>query len=113
MGPSTLRRECLPLEGRSSSSFVTVTVNDVPAGHAFSCRWKYGQRQVCWVTQLVVHRDYRRRRLATGLLSTLRCDGDDIFGIMSSHPGACIAAAKAFAGELDELWRLLFAPPVS
>jgi hypothetical protein len=51
---------------------------------------------VCWVTQLVVHRDFRERGLAVGLLNQLRQDGDNVYGLMSSHPAACLAAAKAF-----------------
>jgi hypothetical protein len=30
------------------------------------------QQFVCWITQLVVHRDYRKCRLAVGLLNELR-----------------------------------------
>lgn len=54
---------------------------------------------VCWVTQLVVGRTYREQGLATGLLRSLREDTDDIYGIMSSHPGACLAAGKSFGSE--------------
>jgi len=54
---------------------------------------------VCWVTQLVVHRDYRERGLAVGLLNELRQGGDDMYALMSSHPAACLAAAKAFGSK--------------
>lgn len=54
---------------------------------------------MCWVTQLVVHSDFRERGLAAYLLNLLRQDGDVIFGLMSSHPAACLAAAKAFGGQ--------------
>ena len=54
---------------------------------------------MCWVTQLVVHRAYRERGLATGLLNELRQEDDSIYGIMSSHPAACVAAIKAFGGK--------------
>ncbi|CAG9945410.1 unnamed protein product [Clonostachys rosea f. rosea IK726] len=94
MSASRLRAQCLP-EG-SRSSYARVTVNGTLAGHAFACRWQCGDRQVCWITQLVVHRDYRERRLATTLLLALLDSGDDIFGIMSSHPAACKALARAF-----------------
>ena len=69
------------------------------AGNAFACRWAYDNKIVCWVTQLVVHQDYRERGLATGLLNQLRQYDDDIYGIMSSHPAACLAAAKAFGSK--------------
>ena len=65
------------------------------AGNAFACRWAYDNKIVCWVTQLVVHQDYRERGLAMGLLNQLRHYDDDIYGLMSSHPAACLAAAKA------------------
>ncbi|KAK2036412.1 hypothetical protein LZ31DRAFT_536413 [Colletotrichum somersetense] len=93
MGADRLRAQCLP-DG-SSSTYVTVSINGVLAGNAFACRWEHAGRQVCWVTQLVVHSDYRERRLATTLLLTLIDDDDDVFGIMSSHPAACKALAKA------------------
>ena len=69
------------------------------AGNAFACRWKYNSRNVCWVTQLVVSKDYRERGLAGGLLKLLRADSDDIYGIMSSHPAACLAAATSFSSR--------------
>lgn len=68
-------------------------------GNVFACRWAYDGKTVCWITQLVVHEDYRERGLATGLLNQLRHDGDDICGIVSSHPAACLAAAKAFGSK--------------
>ena len=66
-------------------------------GNAFACRWVCCNNvSVCWVTQLVIHEDYRERGLATGLLNLLRENGDDLYGIMSSHPAACLAASKSF-----------------
>jgi GNAT superfamily N-acetyltransferase len=88
-----LRNEYLP---RGISSYVRVSVNGKLAGNAFACRWSVESRTVCWITQLVVHRDYRERGLATGLLNEVKLNGDDVYGIMSSHPAACLAAAKAF-----------------
>ena len=76
-----------------------VTVDGCLAGNAFACRWAYNKKTVCWITQLVVHQDYRERRLAVGLLNQLRHDDDDIYGLMSSHPAACLAAAKAFGSK--------------
>lgn len=100
MTADRLRAQCLP-EG-SRSTYVMVTIDGVLAGNAFACRWEYSGRQVCWVTQLVVHSDYRERRLATSLLSTLIDPDDDVFGIMSSHPAACKALAKAVGGMRDQ-----------
>ena len=74
-------------------------MDDSLAGNAFACRWVYNNKTICWVTQLVVHQDYRERGLATGLLNQLKDYNDDIYGIMSSHPAACLAAAKAFGSK--------------
>jgi GNAT superfamily N-acetyltransferase len=79
-----------------------VKVDEKLAGHAIVCRWKSQSQTICWVTQLVVHKDYRERGLATGLLSVLRKDTDDLYGIMSSHPAACLAAACAFGRKCNE-----------
>lgn len=59
LGKNKLRNECIP-DG-ANYSFVKVTVDGHYAGHAFACRWVYENKVVCWVTQLVVHRDYRER----------------------------------------------------
>ncbi|KAK3304966.1 uncharacterized protein B0T15DRAFT_399072 [Chaetomium strumarium] len=95
LSASRLRSQYLPTDARWS--YVSVHVDDTLAGNAFACRWDYQGRQVCWITQLVVHREYRERRLATRLLMALRRVEDQIFGIMSSHPAGCIATAKAYA----------------
>lgn len=76
-----------------------VTVNGELAGNAFACRWNVGETRVCWITQLVVSKEHRQGGLAEGLLNCLREQSDDIYGIMSSHPAACLAAAKAFFGK--------------
>lgn len=91
-----LRAEYLPA---NISSYVRVLVNGHLAGNVFACRWVLDGRQICWITQLVVHRGYRERGLAAGLLNELRQASDDIYGVMGSHPAACLAAAKAFGSE--------------
>lgn len=92
-----LRAQCLP-DG-AACSYARVTVDDSLAGNAFACRWTSNGKTICWITQLVVHRDFRERGLAVGLLNQLRQDSDDIYSLMSSHPAACLAAAKAFGGK--------------
>lgn len=92
-----LRSQCLP--DNVSCSYVRVTIEDRLAGNAFACRWKYNGKIVCWATQLVVHSDFRRRGIAAGLLAELRQDDDTVYGLMSSHPAACLAAAKAFGSS--------------
>jgi GNAT superfamily N-acetyltransferase len=96
MGKDRLRAQYLPKD--AICSYVRVTVDGHLAGNAFACRWKYNNRTVCWITQLVVHRDYRERGLAVGLLNELK-DNDDIYGLVSSHPAACVAAARVFGSK--------------
>ncbi|KAF2191260.1 hypothetical protein K469DRAFT_720250 [Zopfia rhizophila CBS 207.26] len=96
-----LRSEYI-LEG-TSCSYVRVSVNGYLAGNAFACRWNLNGKTVCWITQLVVHRDYRERGLAVGLLNELKQDGDDVYGVISSHPAACLAAAKAFGSSITNI----------
>ncbi|ROT40875.1 hypothetical protein SODALDRAFT_330601 [Sodiomyces alkalinus F11] len=93
-----LRAQCLPVH--SNTAYAQVTIGGELAGHAFACRWTHLGRQVLWITQLVVHRKYRERRLATTLLLSLFDEKDEVFGIMSSHPAACKALVKAF-GDLS------------
>jgi hypothetical protein len=97
LSKNRLRAQYLP--DNATCSYVRVTVEDRLAGNAFACRWSYKDKIVCWVTQLVVHSDFRERGLAVGLLNLLRQDNDAIYGLMSSHPAACLAAAKAFGSK--------------
>lgn len=95
--PYLLQRHCLP---DASSTYTRVTVDGVLVGQALAARWPYGDGggTVCWVTQLVVHRDWRRQGIATGLLNAVKAGDDEaaIYGVASSHPATCIAAARVF-----------------
>ncbi|KAM0797692.1 hypothetical protein BDR22DRAFT_882065 [Usnea florida] len=93
-----LRAEYLPDD---TCSYVKVTVDGCLAGNAFACRWSYDNKIVCWITQLVVHQDFRERGLAMSLLNQLRQKQDDVYCLMSSHPAACLAAAKAYGGSIN------------
>lgn len=94
LSKSRLRDNYLP--NNASCTYVKVTADGHLAGNALACRWSCKGKIVCWVTQLVVHHNFRERGLAAGLLNALREDGDEVYGVMSSHPAACLAAAKAF-----------------
>ena len=94
-----LKEQYLP--DAAESFYTKVTVDGNLAGNAFACRWESDGKRVCWVTQLVVDKSYRERGLASGLLRSLRTHTDDIYGIMSSHPAACLAAATAFGCKFD------------
>lgn len=93
-----LREQYLP-DPATISCYVRVTVDGNLAGNAFACRWKHDGKNICWITQLVVDRNYRERGLASGLLRSIRFDTDDMYGIMSSHPAACMAAASSFGSK--------------
>lgn len=97
LSKTRLRAQYLP--DNALCSYVRVSVEDRLAGNAFACRWSHNGKAVCWVTQLVVHSDFRERGLAASLLNHLRQDDDVIYGLMSSHPAACLAAAKAFGSQ--------------
>ncbi|KAI9653329.1 MAG: hypothetical protein M1829_001314 [Trizodia sp. TS-e1964] len=93
-----LRSEYLPSD---ISSYVRVSVNGQLAGNVFACRWTVNANTICWITQLVVHCNYRERGLASGLLNAIKLDGDNLFGLMSSHPAACLAASKSFGSSIN------------
>ncbi|KAL1847370.1 hypothetical protein VTK73DRAFT_10375 [Phialemonium thermophilum] len=97
LGASRLRQQYMP--AGADCSYVRVVVDGVLAGHAFVCRWEQGGSTVCWITQLVVRREYRERGLASGLLASLRASPDDVYGIVSSHPAACLATATVLGGK--------------
>lgn len=101
LGPCRLRNQYLP--GGVGCSYTMVTVDGTLAGNAFVARWKYNVSNICWVTQLVVHKDYRERGLARGLLQSLMADEDDVYGIMSSHPAACLASARSFRTRIEKV----------
>ncbi|CAG8402782.1 unnamed protein product [Penicillium salamii] len=94
LSASRLRAQYLP--SSADTVYAMVTVDGELAGNAFACRWNSGETRVCWITQLVVGKEHRQGGLAEGLLNCLRQQSDDVYGIMSSHPAACLAAAKAF-----------------
>lgn len=60
--------------------------------------------KVGWVTQLVVHSDFREQGLATGLCRLLRKGGVVSWGILSSHPAAVMAMARGVGGELTDFY---------
>ena len=98
---SVKRLRTLILPDLGHCSLIRVLVNNIPVGHAFSCRWKHEAMNICWVTQLVVHSSYRRRGLATGLLRKMREADDDVIGVASSNPATIMAASKACNSQYD------------
>ncbi|EDN07420.1 predicted protein [Histoplasma mississippiense (nom. inval.)] len=53
-----LREQYLP--DPATTSYVRMAVDGNLAGNAFACRWKHGEKNICWVTQLVVDRRFPR-----------------------------------------------------
>lgn len=62
---------------------------------------------VCWVTQVVVHRNFRGFGIATRLLNKLKTDSDALFGIISSHPAALVALSSVASGSSIRYWLLI------
>ncbi|UPL02583.1 hypothetical protein LCI18_013517 [Fusarium solani-melongenae] len=89
-----LRDQCLPENG--DCSYTTAISDGQLVGHAFTCRWDWDGKRVCWVTQLVVHKEHRGKGIASTLLRLSRAESDNVYGIMSSHPYAFLATAASF-----------------
>ena len=98
MSMNYLRNACLPLT--ADCSLAKATVDGRSIGHALACRWKHDKDIICWITQLVVHRDYRSLGVATRLLRQVKDSSVTVFGIASSNPLACMAAARAFGDRI-------------
>jgi GNAT superfamily N-acetyltransferase len=104
LSPSSVKKECL---FSSYCGLVAARLNDVLVGHAFYTIFPfYSSREkkptMClWITQLVVHKDYRHQGIATRLCeSALSAFSHhiDTCGLASSHPYAVRALEKASGG---------------
>ncbi|KZM22897.1 uncharacterized protein EKO05_0001285 [Ascochyta rabiei] len=100
--PSRLRDQHLP--PAAPSILIRSLSAGQLAGHALATRWQHAGRTICWVTQLCVHPALRRQRVATEMLRALRerHSNATIFGILSSHPAAILAALRAFGRGIEE-----------
>lgn len=96
-----LKSQYLP--SGSCSTYVRVTVDGKLAGHVICSRWRFKSQTICWVTQLVVSREFRERKLAYGLLDMLKSDEDDVYGVASSHAAGCITLANVFGNGFKNL----------
>jgi hypothetical protein len=74
-------------------------------GHVLACRWTHEDKKVCWIVPLVVHRDFRRRGLATELLHRLRDETSQeiVYCVLSSHPATIGAVLRAFGRGLEDV----------
>ena len=97
-------RQCLYVEAREE---------EVLVGHAFARRFRIhvpkdlgGEEEYgncLWITQLVIHNEFRKRGYARKLISTLIESSDIACGIVSSHPGAILALLRASSGIVFDL----------
>ncbi|KAJ3542325.1 hypothetical protein NM688_g5979 [Phlebia brevispora] len=96
MTPAKLRKECF--SNPDDTLLIMAFKDDQLVGQAFVTKWKYRNEIVVWVTQLVVHSQYRRRHIATGMLGSIRSTEwfrpVTIIGIASTHPAACNTLAN-------------------
>jgi len=109
MSASKLAAQCLG--SPVNTVLVTCHEGNSLVGHAFATTWDYeggnclgtfinhhltdpGSGTVCWITQLVVSSDHRQRGIATVLLGCLKGPNHTAFGLVSSHPAACLALCK-------------------
>jgi hypothetical protein len=86
---------------------VTATVDDLLVGHAFfttfnvppseikTVQFLTRNSEVRWVTQLVVHSDYRRQKIAQNLLLHSLGTQAQFYGLVTSHPHAVRALERA------------------
>jgi hypothetical protein len=63
MSKDRLRKQVFP--PGTDSVLVRATIHGKLAGHVFATRWEHEGRKICWITQLCVDRDFRRKSLAT------------------------------------------------
>ncbi|OQV15967.1 hypothetical protein BV898_09888 [Hypsibius exemplaris] len=86
--------------------------NGLPVGQAFFCTFTLpalhdddGSRNVCWITQLVVHADRRRQGIAVKLLSLVvdsRARDCVAVGVASCNP-TTVRAVERVAGGVSEV----------
>ena len=77
-------------------SLVTARVGGIPVGHAFALRFPFwnpagpcvGGAQALWITQLVVHTEFRSMGIAKRMLNAIRDDRYAAVGLISSNPAA-------------------------
>ncbi|KAF2433255.1 hypothetical protein EJ08DRAFT_96851 [Tothia fuscella] len=100
MNSARLREQILPKNLEGNCTCVRILIQEEVVGHAFACSWKTGDEgnTVCWIAQLVVHSEFRGQRLSLRLLEALKEPRFTCYGILSSHPYACLAAIRSFAG---------------
>ena len=84
------------LQGEEAWAALAYLENDL-IGYAFAIRLEYNSLgTISWITQLVVHTDYRNQGIATRLLTSIWGFSDHFsWGIVSANPYAIRALEKA------------------
>lgn len=65
MSARVLREQCLPSSTTARNVYVRVRSGDTLIGNVCATRWTYEGKSMCWVTQLCVSLEFRRKGLAT------------------------------------------------
>ena len=93
LSPSRIQHQCLFDSSRCSLATAR-TLDGGLVGHAFLCRFPFHDGFANWITQLVVHSDFRHRGIAKKLCSMAWDEKCLAWGIVSSHPFAVRALEK-------------------
>ena len=93
LGPRRLKSQCL----FDKNCFVVLArkQNGELVGHAFVCRFPWGDGFASWITQLVVSTDERGQGIASSLCNYAYDPHDLASGLASSHPFAVRALERA------------------
>ena len=81
-------------------------------GHCIYQSFECSDSQCIWVTQLVVHTDFRSRGIAKDLLRLIWLEDYDVMGIISSNPYAIMCLESVTELEIYVPWIREFAPMV-
>jgi len=85
MGPQTLKKLFLFNE---KCRLVFAQDAEVIIGHAFYVLFESELGKSIWITQLIVDKEYRNRKIAKTLISIILSHGWEVVGLVSSHPYA-------------------------
>eukprot|EP00834_Sanchytrium_tribonematis_P005786 NODE_375_length_8520_cov_0.377390.p6 type:complete len:209 gc:universal NODE_375_length_8520_cov_0.377390:5471-6097(+) len=86
----------------TNSYIIICTIHENIVGYAIYVLFDYDLRHVAWITQLIVHTDYRHQRIATQLIQHIIKEDIDICGIASCHPFALKAVLNATLCKINK-----------
>jgi len=101
MSKKTLRTQCIPTNSKNVYVRAMLEGGEL-VGNVDATRWTHEAENFCWIAQLVVATNFRRRTIATRLLRELlrseRGVVECTFGVLSSQPATIMACLRAFGG---------------